>query len=79
MVKHLSVLDAVGLVAGSRIGREVRYSVRPAALTATAQWTSALAADWDRRLAAIKQAAEAAEAAETAEVAESAGGSAGHT
>ncbi|TCC30277.1 ArsR/SmtB family transcription factor [Kribbella speibonae] len=61
VVKHLAVLDAVGLVSGSRIGREVRYSVRPAALNATAQWMSALAADWDRRLAAIKQAAEAAE------------------
>ncbi|TCC22856.1 ArsR/SmtB family transcription factor [Kribbella speibonae] len=61
VVKHLSVLDAVGLVSGSRIGREVRYSVRPAALNATAQWMSALAADWDRRLATIKQAAEAAE------------------
>jgi hypothetical protein len=30
-------------------------------LNATAQWMSALAADWDRRLATIKEAAEAAE------------------
>jgi DNA-binding transcriptional ArsR family regulator len=61
VVKHLSVLDAVGLVSGSRIGREVRYSVRPEMLNATAQWMSALASDWDRRLATIKEAAEAAE------------------
>ncbi|MFI7705239.1 ArsR/SmtB family transcription factor [Nonomuraea sp. NPDC049480] len=61
VVKHLTVLDAAGLVTGSRVGREVRYAVRPAALDATAQWMAALAADWDRRLAAIKRIAEAAE------------------
>ncbi len=61
VVKHLAVLDAAGLVAGNRVGREVRYAVRPAALNATARWMAALAADWDRRLANIKRVAEAAE------------------
>ncbi|MCP3821081.1 metalloregulator ArsR/SmtB family transcription factor [Streptomyces sp. A3M-1-3] len=61
VVKHLTVLDAAGLVSGTRVGREVRYAVRPAALNATARWMSALAADWDRRLANIKRVAEAAE------------------
>ncbi len=61
VVKHLAVLDAAGLVAGSRVGREVRYAVRPVALNATARWMTALAADWDRRLATIKRIAEAAE------------------
>ncbi|MGW7041916.1 ArsR/SmtB family transcription factor [Streptomyces avermitilis] len=61
VVKHLAVLDAAGLVSGTRVGREVRYAVRPAALDATARWMSALAADWDRRLARIKRVAEAAE------------------
>ncbi|MET9513537.1 metalloregulator ArsR/SmtB family transcription factor [Streptomyces sp. NPDC002994] len=61
VVKHLAVLDAAGLVSGSRVGREVRYAVRPAALDATAQWMAALATDWDRRLAHIKRVAEAAE------------------
>lgn len=61
VVKHLTVLDAAGLVAGSRIGREVRYAVRPAALDATARWMASVAADWDRRLANIKRVAEAAE------------------
>ena len=59
VVKHLAVLDAAGLVSGSRVGREVRYSVRPAALNATARWMDALALDWDRRLATIKRIAEA--------------------
>jgi len=61
VVKHLVVLDAAGLVSGSRVGREVRYAVRPAALDATARWMAGLAADWDRRLATIKRIAEAAE------------------
>ncbi|MFD3502310.1 ArsR/SmtB family transcription factor [Streptomyces sp. NPDC058676] len=61
VVKHLAVLDAAGLVSGSRVGREVRYAVRPAALDATARWMASLAADWDRRLANIKRVAEAAE------------------
>ncbi|MET7293092.1 metalloregulator ArsR/SmtB family transcription factor [Streptomyces griseoloalbus] len=64
VVKHLSVLDAAGLVSGSRVGREVRYTVRTVALDATARWMGALAADWDRRLANIKRVAEAAEAAD---------------
>jgi DNA-binding transcriptional ArsR family regulator len=59
VVKHLAVLDAAGLVAGGRVGREVRYAVRPAALNATARWMAALAVDWDRRLATIKRVAEA--------------------
>lgn len=61
VVKHLSVLDAAGLVAGGRVGREVRYSVRPEALDVTARWMASLAADWDRRLARVKHIAEAAE------------------
>ncbi|MGX1887094.1 ArsR/SmtB family transcription factor [Streptomyces sp. NPDC055287] len=61
VVKHLAVLDAAGLVSGGRVGREVRYAVRSAALDATARWMSALATDWDRRLANIKRVAEAAE------------------
>lgn len=61
VVKHLAVLDAAGLVAGSRAGREVRYAVLPAALNAAAQWMATLAADWNRRLANIKSVAEAAE------------------
>ncbi|MFJ9025313.1 ArsR/SmtB family transcription factor [Streptomyces sp. NPDC102259] len=61
VVKHLAVLDAAGLVSGGRVGREVRYAVRPAALDTTARWMASLAADWDRRLANIKRVAETAE------------------
>jgi DNA-binding transcriptional ArsR family regulator len=61
VVKHLAVLADAGLVSGSRVGREVRFAVRPAALDATARWMTALASDWDRRLANLKRIAEAAE------------------
>jgi DNA-binding transcriptional ArsR family regulator len=59
VVKHLAVLDRAGLVEGRREGREVRYTVRPEQLDATARWMTALASQWDARLAAIKQIAEA--------------------
>lgn len=58
VVKHLAVLTAAGLVSGGRVGREVRYSVHPQRLDATARWMAGLAADWDRRLEAIKRIAE---------------------
>lgn len=61
VVKHLAVLEAAGLVSGSRLGREVRFAVRPEALNATVRWMAALAAQWDQRLANIKRVAEAAE------------------
>ena len=60
VVKHLAVLDAAHLVAGTKVGREVRYSVRPSTVEQTARWLATLAADWDRRLAWIKRLAEAA-------------------
>ncbi|WP_412537882.1 metalloregulator ArsR/SmtB family transcription factor [Longispora sp. K20-0274] len=65
IVKHLSILEAAGLVVGGRVGREVRYSLRPGCLDTATRWMSALATDWDRRLAAIKRAAEAAEHEDT--------------
>ncbi|HEV8372867.1 MAG TPA: metalloregulator ArsR/SmtB family transcription factor [Actinomycetota bacterium] len=61
VVKHLAVLGRAGLVRGVRRGREVRYTVRPERLDATARWLAGLAAEWDTRLAAIKRLAEADE------------------
>lgn len=58
VVKHLRVLETAGLVGGVRAGREVRYSVRPDPLDATARWLAERSATWDRRLAALKRAAE---------------------
>jgi ArsR family transcriptional regulator, cadmium/lead-responsive transcriptional repressor len=58
VAKHLVVLNRVGLVAGERRGREVRYAVRPERLDAAAESMARVAAQWDRRLARIKQLAE---------------------
>ena len=61
VVKHLAVLDRAGLVESRRRGREVRYTVRPERLDATARWMAGLASEWDARLSAIKRMAEADE------------------
>jgi DNA-binding transcriptional ArsR family regulator len=63
VIKHLAVLETAGLVESTKVGREVRYAVRPEALDTTARWMACLAADWDRRLAKITRVAEAAERA----------------
>jgi DNA-binding transcriptional ArsR family regulator len=58
IVKHLAVLDRVGLVSSHRQGRERRYRVLPLQLVEAAQWMNQLAARWTARLTAIKQLAE---------------------
>ncbi len=62
VAKHLAVLDRVGLVAGWRRGREVRYAVRPERLDDAAEAMARVAAQWDRRLARIKRLAESVQA-----------------
>jgi DNA-binding transcriptional ArsR family regulator len=58
VVKHLAVLHEAGLVVGRKAGREVRYSLDPGPLAATARWMSELASEWDRPLQAVKRMAE---------------------
>ena len=62
VAKHLAVLNRVGLVAGRRRGREVRYAVRPQRLDDAAEAMAHVAAQWDRRLARIKRVAESVQA-----------------
>jgi ArsR family transcriptional regulator, cadmium/lead-responsive transcriptional repressor len=58
VAKHLAVLERVGLVDSRRLGREVRYAVRPERLDAATEWLARVAAQWDQRLGAIKRLAE---------------------
>ncbi len=58
IAKHLSLLQEVGLVESVPIGREVRFRVLGSELAATARKLDAIGAEWDRRLAAIKEIAE---------------------
>ncbi len=65
VVKHLAVLDRAGLVAGTKEGREMRYTVRPERLDDMARWIEALSTEWDARLARIKRIAESTPPDET--------------
>ena len=58
IAKHLAVLEEVGVVESIRVGREVQYRVMGSQLSTTARRLDAIGAEWDRRLAAIKQIAE---------------------
>ena len=58
IAKHLAVLQEVGLVEPVRVGREVRYRIVGSRLSATARRLDAIGAEWERRLAAIKEIAE---------------------
>jgi DNA-binding transcriptional ArsR family regulator len=60
--KHLVVLERAGLVSRRKQGREVLYQVEAGRLDQAIRAMAQLAAQWDRRLAAIKGLAEAAHA-----------------
>jgi ArsR family transcriptional regulator, cadmium/lead-responsive transcriptional repressor len=60
--KHLVVLEQAGLVSRHKQGREVLYQVKADRLDQATRAMANLAAQWDRRLHAIKRLAEAAHA-----------------
>ena len=62
VAKHLVVLERTGLISRRKQGREVLYRVEADRLDQAAKAMAQLAAQWDRRLAAIKRLAEAAHA-----------------
>ncbi len=58
--KHLVVLEQAGLISRRKRGREVLYQVEADRLDQAARAMADVAAQWDRRLGAIKRLAEAA-------------------
>jgi ArsR family transcriptional regulator, cadmium/lead-responsive transcriptional repressor len=60
--KHLVVLERVGLISRRKQGREVLYQVEADRLDQATRAMAELAAQWDRRLGAIKRLAEATHA-----------------
>jgi ArsR family transcriptional regulator, cadmium/lead-responsive transcriptional repressor len=60
--KHLVVLEEAGLISRRKQGREVLYRVEADRLDQATTVMADLAAQWDRRLAAIKRLAESAHA-----------------
>ena len=61
VAKHLGVLDRIGLVRVTPVGREMRYRVDEVQLEQAATQLSKVGAAWDARLQRIKQIAEAIE------------------
>ncbi|MGY1811008.1 ArsR/SmtB family transcription factor [Blastococcus sp. SYSU D00669] len=59
VAKHLGVLDRVGLVHASAVGRERRYRVDDAQLARAVAQLSSVGSAWDARLQRIKRIAEA--------------------
>jgi DNA-binding transcriptional ArsR family regulator len=58
VAKHLSVLDRVGLVRATAVGREKRYRVDDAQLARAVAQLSSVGSSWDARLQRIKRIAE---------------------
>jgi DNA-binding transcriptional ArsR family regulator len=58
--KHLVVLERAGLITRRKLGREVLYQVETDRLDQATRALAGLAAQWDRRLGAIKRLAETA-------------------
>jgi DNA-binding transcriptional ArsR family regulator len=61
VTKHLAVLDRVGLVRATPVGRERRYQVDDAQLARAVAQLSSVGSAWDARLQRIKRIAEAIE------------------
>jgi DNA-binding transcriptional ArsR family regulator len=55
ILKHLQVLEAAGLLAHERSGREVRYRVTPQPLASAVAWILDTAGQWDRRLDRLRR------------------------
>jgi ArsR family transcriptional regulator, cadmium/lead-responsive transcriptional repressor len=64
VAKHLAVLERTGLISRRKQGREVVYEVDAGRLDQATRAMADVAAQWDRRLNAIKRLAEAAHAEE---------------
>jgi DNA-binding transcriptional ArsR family regulator len=64
ILKHLTDLEAAGLVAVHQEGRDKRYVLTPEPLSELEQWISTISALWDERLLRLKTWLEQEQAAE---------------
>lgn len=58
IVKHLQVLDGIGLVTHQRRGREVLYAPVPGRLEEAREFLDYISAGWDRAIDRLRQAVE---------------------
>jgi DNA-binding transcriptional ArsR family regulator len=54
VAKHLAVLEEAGLVSATTQGRRRRYRLTPGPLTDAMGWMADVGAEWDERLAALR-------------------------
>ncbi|MFQ3543993.1 metalloregulator ArsR/SmtB family transcription factor [Halobacillus rhizosphaerae] len=57
--KHLQVLSEAGLVTKGKIGREMRYKLKPAPLLEVKDWLAFFEIYWDEQLDKLQQFVEA--------------------
>ena len=55
VTKHLTQLEAAGLIAIETRGRERHVSLRPRALEAASSWLNHVGRHWDQRLVALRE------------------------
>ena len=53
--KHLATLEAAGLVASERRGRETHYRLTPQPLTEAIGWIAHVGSQWDDRLESLHE------------------------
>jgi DNA-binding transcriptional ArsR family regulator len=53
--KHLAALSDAGLVEARRAGRETRYRLTPEPLVDALSWIERVGAQWDERLARLRE------------------------
>jgi DNA-binding transcriptional ArsR family regulator len=54
VAKHLAQLEAAGLVAGERSGRERRFRLTPGPMADAVSWMAEVGSEWDRRLDSLR-------------------------
>ena len=59
VTKHLRVLERVGLVESSRVGRESRFSFRPKRVEEAKRYLEVVSAQWDDALTRLRDFVEA--------------------
>ena len=54
ITKHLRVLESAGIVESTRVGREIRFTLKPASFTPMQEYLKAVSCQWDDTLSRLK-------------------------
>lgn len=53
--KHLQILSEAGLVSKQKVGREIRYRLKPEPLVELIEWLAFFEQYWDEKLSVLKE------------------------